>query len=118
MWVHTLRLWSPCVLSEGHRQKRNDEDDDSDKHTEIESRRERGRRGGVAMEMTYGQQAHPIVVADEVIGFELKEGREVEEGPLVKRRVNELSLLSRIRPLNKWAMFALTHVCPVRHVSV
>lgn len=38
-------------------------------------------------------------------------GREVEEGPLVKRRVNELSLLSRIWPLNKSAMFVLTHVC-------
>lgn len=38
-------------------------------------------------------------------------GRETEEGPLVKRRVNELSLLSQIWPLNKSAMFALSHVC-------
>lgn len=57
------------------------------------------------MEMTYCQL--PIVDTGGIIGFEMK----VEEGPLVKSRVNKLSLLSPIWPLNKSAMFALSHVC-------
>lgn len=55
--------------------------------------------------MTYCQL--PIVDTGGIIGFEMK----VEEGPLVKSRVNKLSLLSPIWPLNKSAMFALSHVC-------
>lgn len=59
------------LCSEGHRQKHNDEEDDSDKQRISE----RERQGTVAMEMTYSQLPHPIVVACGVIGFEMKEGR-------------------------------------------
>lgn len=83
---------------------------DAHKHAEFERG---GDRAVVATETTYSRLPHPIVVACAVIGFERKEGgREVEVEPLVKRRVNELSLLSRIWPLNKSAVFALTPVCP------
>lgn len=58
------------MCNEGHRQQHSDEDDDSDKHIEIE----RERQGAVAMEMTYSQLLHPIVVACGVIGFEMKKG--------------------------------------------
>jgi len=67
------------------------------------------------MDTTYSQLPHPILVASGVIGFESRgggrvEGREVKEGPLVKRRVNELSLLSQIFLPNNSATFALTSV--------
>lgn len=68
--AHTF-LWSCLRLcGEGHRQKHNDEEDDSDKQWISE----RERQGAVAMGMTYSQPPHPIVVACGVIGFEMKEG--------------------------------------------
>lgn len=99
-----ITKWNRCVrraLAEKVTVRNNDEEKDSDKQRNWEKESQ----GSVAMEMTYCQL--PIVDTGGIIGFEMK----VEEGPLVKSRVNKLSLLSPIWPLNKSAMFALSHVC-------
>lgn len=55
--------------------RNNDEDSDSDKHWNWK----RKRWGSVAMEVTYCTLQHPIVFAGGVIGFEMRDNRDVWE---------------------------------------
>lgn len=62
-----------------------------------------------AQRLPYSWLLPPTELPHAVNGVEMRVG--VEEEPLEKSRLNDLSLLTESGPLNKSAIFVLAHVC-------